>query len=242
MACADIGGSQVSAPTTNSADGSWLRRRPYPPERLNARTSDARCTASVAAATAGIFDQASNFAIISATGRFLGATGDFSNVGTVDSRNRPSQINFNSQCLINALAVPESATWTLTPVGFGAAGYSFASPWQFFVSQEAEIGSDSAIVTGAPSKMAGLHFFLANVLFPPIADIRPNVDNNILQTITWGTLTLIRRWNTLAPCYYGGDIQRPDGRNRRTKHGSSRCLAPNHRPHNGDSHARSCMA
>jgi hypothetical protein len=79
---------------------------------------------SVATATTGIFDQTFNFSITAGTGRFLGATGTFNSVGTVDARNRPSQINFNFQGLVNASAVPEPATWAMMLIGFGAVGYS----------------------------------------------------------------------------------------------------------------------
>lgn len=81
--------------------------------------------ASVATATAGIFDQAFNFAITSGTGRFLGATGDFTSVGQVDATSRPSQITFTFNGLINApAAVPEPATWATMLIGFGMAGFA----------------------------------------------------------------------------------------------------------------------
>jgi hypothetical protein len=82
---------------------------------------------SVATATTGIFDQTFNFSITAGTGRFLGATGSFDSVGTVDARNRPSQINFNLQGLVNASAVPEPATWAMMLGGFGMVGWAMRS-------------------------------------------------------------------------------------------------------------------
>lgn len=69
-----------------------------------------------------IFDQTFNYTITGGTGSYLGASGSFANIGTVDARTPPSRLTFNFAGLINAPAVPEPSTWALLIIGFGLIG------------------------------------------------------------------------------------------------------------------------
>lgn len=71
----------------------------------------------------GLFDQTFTYTISSGTGDFLGATGSFVNIGTVDVRGGlPSRLTFNFEGLIDAPAVPEPATWGMMIAGFAVIG------------------------------------------------------------------------------------------------------------------------
>lgn len=78
--------------------------------------------AASASGTPGVFDQIFNYTILGGTGRFAGAGGGFTGIGSVDPRNPPPRVNFAFDGLINAPAVPEPATWAMMLLGFGIAG------------------------------------------------------------------------------------------------------------------------
>lgn len=73
-------------------------------------------------ATPGVSDQVFTYLIGGGTGRYLGATGTFGNIGTVDFRSPPSKLSFNFDGAISAAGVPEPAAWALLILGFGAIG------------------------------------------------------------------------------------------------------------------------
>lgn len=72
----------------------------------------------------GLFDQMFTYTIMGGTGRFSGASGTFTNVGTVDVRSGPpSRLTLNFDGMINApAAVPEPAGWVLMLGGLALAG------------------------------------------------------------------------------------------------------------------------
>lgn len=72
----------------------------------------------------GLFDQMFTYTITGGTGRFSGASGAFTNVGTVDVRGGPpSRLTLNFDGMINApAAVPEPAGWVLMLGGLALAG------------------------------------------------------------------------------------------------------------------------
>jgi hypothetical protein len=71
----------------------------------------------------GLFDQQFSYTITGGSGIFQGATGSFTNVGTVDVRGGPpSRLALNFEGTIDAPAVPEPATWGMMLLGFGAVG------------------------------------------------------------------------------------------------------------------------
>lgn len=72
----------------------------------------------------GLFDQMFTYTITGGTGRFSGASGTFTNVGTVDVRGGPpSRLTLNFDGMINApAAVPEPAGWVLMLGGLALAG------------------------------------------------------------------------------------------------------------------------
>jgi hypothetical protein len=72
---------------------------------------------SAASATPGLFDLLFNYTIDGGTGRFAGATGSFTGIGTADIRNAPPSI-----VSLTFSAVPEPATWAMMMVGFGVIG------------------------------------------------------------------------------------------------------------------------
>lgn len=72
----------------------------------------------------GLFEQMFTYTITGGTGRFSGASGTFTNVGTVDVRGGPpSRLTLNFDGMINApAAVPEPAGWVLMLGGLALAG------------------------------------------------------------------------------------------------------------------------
>lgn len=72
----------------------------------------------------GLFDQMFTYTITGGTGRFSGASGTFTNVGTVDVRGGPpSRLTLNFDGMISApAAVPEPAGWVLMLGGLALAG------------------------------------------------------------------------------------------------------------------------
>jgi hypothetical protein len=74
--------------------------------------------ASQASGTANIFDLLINYSITGGTGRFLGADGVFTGIGTANTSTRPSIVS------LTFAAVPEPATWATMLLGFGLVGAS----------------------------------------------------------------------------------------------------------------------
>lgn len=73
--------------------------------------------------TPGVVDLLFNYTISSGTGRFLGATGSFTGIGTSNVQNGPPPvINLAFDGAVNASAVPEPGTWATLLVGFGVIG------------------------------------------------------------------------------------------------------------------------
>ena len=72
---------------------------------------------SSATATPGLFDLVFSYTVTGGTGRFLGGTGAFSQVGTADVRNAPP-----SRLTLNFSAVPEPGTWAMMLLGFAGIG------------------------------------------------------------------------------------------------------------------------
>lgn len=71
----------------------------------------------------GLFDQQFAYTMTGGTGRFAGATGRFTNIGTVDVRGGPpSRLSLNFEGTLNAPAIPEPATWAMMITGFGLVG------------------------------------------------------------------------------------------------------------------------
>jgi hypothetical protein len=71
----------------------------------------------------GLFDQMFEYTVTGGTGQFVGATGAFTNVGTVDVRGGPpSRLALNFTGTIDVPAVPESASWALMLGGFALVG------------------------------------------------------------------------------------------------------------------------
>ena len=66
--------------------------------------------------TPTIFELLLNYTITGGTGRFAGATGAFTGLGTADTSVRPSIVS------LNFAAVPEPGTWGMMIIGFGALG------------------------------------------------------------------------------------------------------------------------
>jgi hypothetical protein len=71
----------------------------------------------------GFADQMFTYVLTGGTGRFAGASGSFTNIGTVDNRGGPpSRLTLNFEGAINAPAIPEPATWAMMILGFGLVG------------------------------------------------------------------------------------------------------------------------
>lgn len=77
---------------------------------------------NAASATPGIANLDWTYTILSGTGRFLGASGQFSGIGTTDARVPPAQVSLTYTGRINAPAVPEPASWAMMLLGFAGAG------------------------------------------------------------------------------------------------------------------------
>lgn len=75
-------------------------------------------------ATPPVSDLSFVYTVLGGTGRFAGATGTFTGIGTADPRVRPSRIALAFNGLIDAPAVPEPASWALLIIGFGTIGAS----------------------------------------------------------------------------------------------------------------------
>lgn len=75
------------------------------------------------AGVAGLFDQQFTYTVTGGSGLFAGASGLFTNMGTVDVRGGPpSRLAFTFNGTINAPVVPEPATWATMIIGFGFVG------------------------------------------------------------------------------------------------------------------------
>lgn len=62
------------------------------------------------------------YAVTGGTGRFAGATGSFSGVGTSNGTNPPPIISLQFDGLVTAPGIPEPATWAILLAGFGSLG------------------------------------------------------------------------------------------------------------------------
>lgn len=83
-------------------------------------TYDGALTAS---GTRGLFDNVQNFVVSGGTGRFLGASGAFTGLGTVNMLgNGYADANETFKGTLDLPAVPEPAAWTLMLLGFGTLG------------------------------------------------------------------------------------------------------------------------
>lgn len=71
----------------------------------------------------GLFDQDFLYTILGGSGEFLGITGGFRNLGTVDVRGGPpGRLSFNFAGLVDAPGIPEPETWALLLTGFFVIG------------------------------------------------------------------------------------------------------------------------
>ena len=70
--------------------------------------------------TPGVFDVDWTYDILAGTGRFAGASGTFTGIGTVDPRVFPAPEVISFMGTISAPAVPEPRSWAMLLLGFGA--------------------------------------------------------------------------------------------------------------------------
>lgn len=75
----------------------------------------------------GVFDLDWTYTVLNGTGRFEGANGTFTGIGTNDGRTRPTPVSLAFNGLINAPAVPEPQTWALMLLGFAGVGLMLRS-------------------------------------------------------------------------------------------------------------------
>ncbi len=75
----------------------------------------------------GLFDIAQAFVVTGGTGRFAGASGSFTSVGTLNFRFGQPRTEHNFSGLLKAPAIPEPASWATMLLGFGIIGMALRS-------------------------------------------------------------------------------------------------------------------
>ena len=72
--------------------------------------------------TPGLINESFTYLVTAGTGRFLGASGTFTGLGTLDARNPPPHLTLDFSGDLDLPAVPEPATWAMMIAGFGMVG------------------------------------------------------------------------------------------------------------------------